>query len=149
MPSLIQESKELTAQLNEEKKDYEEKIENLETLDKTLDRINEKRKKESETIDALKKQKLELQDKYYGQMIDFTKKQYLMNDIKWIKEMKGKLQENEDRRQKIAEERKARQEAIQKEREERKQRELERKQREEERKQREIARQKEREATLR
>ena len=55
MPSLIQESKELTAQLNEEKKDYEEKIENLETLDKTLDRINEKRKKESETIDALKK----------------------------------------------------------------------------------------------
>ena len=149
LPQLIGESKELAKLLDEEKKDKEVKVETLEGLDKTLDKINEKRKKESEAIDLLKKQRLEVQDTYYGSMIDYTKYQYLTNDIKWIKEMKGKLEENEERKQKIAAERKERQDRINKEREERKQKEIERKEREEARRLRDIQRKKDEEESRR
>lgn len=146
---MIKTSKELQEILNTEKKDKEEKVENLENLDKQIDRVVEKKKKEQDEIDKQKLAKAELQDKYYGQMIDYTKYQYLVNDIKWMKEMKAKLQESEDRKQKIIQEKKEWAEKIAKEKEERKQKELERKQKEEERRLREIARKEEREANLR
>lgn len=149
LPQLIGESKELAKTLDEEKKDKEVKVEKLEDLDKVLDKINEKRKKESDEIEVLKKQRQEVQDTYYGSMIDYTKYQYLTNDIKWIKEMKGKLEENEERKQKIAAERKERQDRINKERDERKQIEVERKEREEARRARDIQRRKDEEESRR
>ena len=37
-------------------------------------------------IDKLKKTKNELQDVYYGKLIEFTKLQYLKQDVKWMTE---------------------------------------------------------------
>jgi hypothetical protein len=49
-------------------------------------------------INKNKTQKLELQDNYYGQMIDYTKYQYLVSDIKWMTEIKERLTEKENER---------------------------------------------------
>ena len=86
-------------------------------------------------IDKLKKTKNELQDVYYGKLIEFTKLQYLKQDVKWMTETQEKLKLREAEKQRIKEERQARIDAINKEKEERKQKEAERKQREEARKQ--------------
>ena len=86
-------------------------------------------------IDKLKKTKNELQDVYYGKLIEFTKLQYLKQDVKWMTETQEKLKLREAEKQRIKEERQARIDAINKEKEERKQKEAERKEREEARKQ--------------
>jgi chromosome segregation protein len=108
LPKLLQEGKELSELLDMEKKDKAEKIDNLENLDKQIDKTKDKRGTIQEEIEKLKVQKQELNDKYYGQMIDFTKYQFLVNDIKWMTEMKQKLQERQDVKAKIAQERKER-----------------------------------------
>lgn len=82
-------------------------------------------------------------------MIDFTKYQYLSNDIKWIIEVKERLQKNDEVKKAREQERKEYQERIKKERDERKQREVERKEREEARRLREIERKIEAEANAR
>lgn len=86
----------------------------------------------------MKKQKLELQDQYYGQLIEFTKYNYLQHDIKWMTEMRQKLLDGE----KIKSEREAKkQELIEKRRKEQEERDRlasERKEREEARKQKEL-----------
>jgi len=115
-------------------------MENLEGLDKQLDRVSEKKKKVNDQIDQFKAQKGELQNSYYGQMIDFTKYQYLTSDIKWMNEIRDKLQVRHDENKKRNLERKERADRIKKEREERKQKEEERKQNEEERKQKAVER---------
>jgi hypothetical protein len=86
----------------------------------------------------LRKAKNEAQDKYYGQLIEFTKLQYLMQDVKWMTEMKGKLQEKQNEYEKRQKERQDRIDAANKEKEERKKRDEERKQREADRKLKEV-----------
>lgn len=95
--------------------------------------MNAKRKKEQDEIDRLRTSKNELQDEYYGKMIEYTKLQYLIHDVKWMNEMKAKLLEKELERQRYIDEKQARLDKIKKEKEERAQREAERKQREEDR----------------
>lgn len=140
LPPIFEEIKLLQGEVDEERKDRTERTDTLDTLNKQLDRVSEKRKKSFDEIDRLRKNKQELQDKYYGQMIEFTKYQYLANDIKWMNEVQERLKVRDAERQQRENERKERIERIKKEKEERKQRELDRKQREEERKEREIAR---------
>lgn len=142
LPSILQETKELKAEVDENRKDHTDKMENLDSLDKQLDRVSEKKKKVNDEIEKLKDSKSELQNKYYGQMIDFTKYQYLTSDIKWMNEIKEKLQVREDEKLKRKLERKERADRIKAERAERVQKELERKQKEEERREREIERKK-------
>lgn len=120
LPAIFQELKELGEMMDEERKNREEKHENLENLNKQIDRVQEKKKKIFDEIDRLKKQKEELQDKYYGQMIDFTKYQFLVNDIKWMNEVQQKLRERDEERKKREQERQERIERIKKEKEERK-----------------------------
>jgi hypothetical protein len=55
----------------------------------------------------LKILKDELQDKYYGQMIEYTKYQYLVSDIKWMTEIQQRLKDKEAERIRREEERKA------------------------------------------
>lgn len=95
-----------------------------------LDKINERRKKDRDERDRLYKQKYDLKDAYYGALIDYSKQQFLVKDIKWMTEMQGKLKDRQAENERRDRERKERQERIQKEREERKRKEEERKQRE-------------------
>lgn len=53
-------------------------------------------------------------------MIDFTKFQYLVNDINWMNEMKGKVTEKEAEKKARNDERKAKKEKYEREKEERK-----------------------------
>lgn len=142
LPAIFQELKELNQLMDEERKNRDEKHENLENLNKQIDKVQEKRKRIFDEIDKLKKQKEEMQDKYYGQMIDYTKYQFLVSDIKWMTEVQQKLRERDEEKKKREQERLERLERIRKEKEERKQRELEKKQREEERRLKEIERKK-------
>ena len=71
------------------------------------------------------------------------------NDIKWIIDVKERLQKNDEVKKAREQERKEYQERIKKERDERKQREVERKEREEARRLREIERKIEAEANAR
>lgn len=125
-------------EVEEMRKTIEAKSEVREDFDKQLDKINEKRKKERDERDKLYKQKDQLQDAYYGDLIEFNKEQYLIKDIEWMNGVKEQVKEREEekakkkaeyeerveRRRKIAEEReRAKQERIQKE-QERKEREI-------------------------
>jgi len=149
MPGLIELAKKLQEEIDATRDQKKDLHENLENLDKQLDKTSDKRKTIQGEIDSLKEQRQALEDKYYGQMIDYTKYQYLVNDIKWMKEMQAKLQEKKDAKDRYAQERKERDEKRKREIEERKQQELERKQREEERRLKEQQRKAEREANLR
>lgn len=57
LPSIIRESKALQAEVEESRKHQEVKIGNLEDLDKQIEKLNEKRKKDQDEIDALRKSK--------------------------------------------------------------------------------------------
>lgn len=138
LPSIIKESKALQTEVDESRKNKEVTIGNLEDLDKQLDRLNEKRKKDQDEIDKHRTTKNELQDDYYSKMIEFTKYQYLVHDVKWMTEKKAEIMERELAFQKRKAEREERALKIKLEKEERKQKELERKQREEERRVKEI-----------
>ena len=60
LPAIIQESKALQAEVDSKKKDNAEVVESLDTIDKQIDKLNEKRKKDQDEIDRLRKQKSEL-----------------------------------------------------------------------------------------
>ena len=129
--------KKLQEEIEVIKSQQNQKTETKESFDKQLDTINERRKKLRDERDKLYKQKEELRDSYYGGLILYQKQQYLIQDINWMTEMQGKIQqreEEEDRRNKEYQERKDR---IAREREERKEREDARKQKEKEKKERE------------
>ena len=120
LPSIIKESKSLQAEVDESRKHKEITHGNLEDLDKQLDRLNEKRKKDQDEIDVLRTTKNELQDGYYSKMIEFTKYQYLVHDVKWMNEKKAEIMERELAFQKRKAEREERALKIKLEREERK-----------------------------
>jgi len=149
LPSIIKESKALQAEVDEARKNREVTHSNLEDLDKQLDRLNEKRKKDQDEIDKLRKTKNELQDAYYSKMIEFTKYQYLVHDVKWMNEKKAELMENQLAFEKRKAEREERALKIKLEREERKRQEEERKERIEAKKQKEIENKKKMEESLR
>lgn len=92
-----------------------------------LDRVSDKKKKIIDEIEKLKSNKNDLQNKYYGQMIEFTKYQYLCSDIKWMTDLQEKLKVREEEKQRRKQERQERIDRIKKEKEERKQKELEKK----------------------
>lgn len=96
LKGIYDEVKQLQNEVDEERKDREIKTENIDNLNKQLDRVSEKRKKDFDEIDKMRKQKQELQDKYYGQMIDYTKYQYLVNDIKWMNEVQERLKKQDE-----------------------------------------------------
>lgn len=113
-------------------------MENRESIEKELDKINERRKRARDDRDKLYQQKYELKDDYYGSLITFQKQQFLVKDIEWMTEMQGKLRQRKEIKDRRDKEYKERQERLQKEREERARKEEERKQRELEKKQKEI-----------
>ena len=86
LPAIIKESKALQIEVDELRKNKEVTVGNLEDLDKQLDKLSEKRKKDQEEIDVLRVTKNDLQDDYYSKMIEFTKYQYLVHDVKWMNE---------------------------------------------------------------
>ena len=92
--------------------------------------------------------KNDLQDDYYNKMIEFTKYQYLVHDVKWMSEKKAEIMERELAFQKRKAERDERANRIKLEKEERKQKELDRKQREEDRREKEIENKKKMEESL-
>ena len=83
--------KSLQAEVDAQKAVKGECADGLETINKQIESLQEKSKKDSDEIDKLKTQKATLQDEYYGSLIDFTKYNYLIHDIKWMTEMKQKL----------------------------------------------------------
>ena len=160
LPAILQEQKALQKEIDEQKKDKEIQVETLESLDKQIDRVKEKKVKDQDMVDQLKKDRVDLQDKYYGQLIEYSKLQYLIQDVKWMSDMKKKLVDTKaekDRRDAEWKAEKARRDAEwqakkdkeKKEREERKQREVERKEREEARRLKEQENKKEMEEQLR
>jgi hypothetical protein len=96
------------------------KTETKESFDKQLDDINALRKKLRDDRDKLYKQKEELRDAYYGSLIDFTKQQYLLQDITWMSDMQSKLKVRQDEKEKRDKEYQERRDRIAKEREEKK-----------------------------
>ena len=102
------------------KKGQDAKTETKETFDKQLDGINEKRKKVRDDRDKLYKQKEELRDVYYGALIDYSKQQYLLQDIAWMTQMQDNLRTRKAENDKRNLEYKERKERIQKERDEKK-----------------------------
>ena len=125
---------ELAKAMDEIRKTQTEKKQSKEEYDKVLDQIILKRKKDYDERDKLYKSRNEMKDKYYQQLIDYTKQQRLIDDIKWMEGVKQKLQQRKEEKEKRDQERKERYERIQKEKEERKRQEEERKQKELERK---------------
>ena len=86
----------------------------LEVIQKQIESLQEKGKKESDEIDKLKNQRAALQDEYYGALIEFQKYNYLKHDIEWMTEMQQKLldsdkikKEREAKKQELIEKRKA------------------------------------------
>mmetsp|Transcript_25153 Transcript_25153/g.38971 ORF Transcript_25153/g.38971 Transcript_25153/m.38971 type:complete len:84 (-) Transcript_25153:933-1184(-) len=79
-----------------------------------------------------------MHDQFYADFIVYQKQQHLIQDIKWMTDMREKLIARKAERDRIEQERKERKEKYEREKEERRKKEEERKKREEERKQREI-----------
>lgn len=117
-------------EVEEMRKTIEAKSEVREDFDKQLDKINERRKKERDDRDKLYKQKDQLQDAYYSELIEYNKEQMLIKDIEWMNGVKDQVrvreeekakkkaeyEERVERRRKEAEEReRIKQERIQKE----------------------------------
>ena len=86
----------------------------------------------------LRTSKNDLQDDYYSKMIEFTKYQHLVHDVKWMSEKQAEIDERELAFQKRKAARDERTLRIKLEKEERKQKEIDRKQREEDRREKEI-----------
>jgi len=120
LPKLIGTIKELQAEIEVLKATQTEKLESKETFDKQLDTINEKRKKDRDNRDKFYKSKDELRNTHYSALIEHTKQEYLLADIKWMTEMQGKLKERKDEKEKRDKEYKDRKAKIEKEREEKK-----------------------------
>ena len=95
LAQILEEIKTIQAELDDLKKNTEQKQETKESFDKQLDRINEKRKKERDERDKLYKQKDEIKEKYYTELILFSKQEFLLKDIKWMNETQSKLRERQ------------------------------------------------------
>ena len=91
LAQILEEIKTIQAELDDLKKNAEQKQETKESFDKQLDRINEKRKKERDERDKLYKQKDEIKEK----LILFSKQEFLLKDIKWMNETQSKLRERQ------------------------------------------------------
>lgn len=138
LPQIKSEMKKLQDEIDVLKKNQDVKTETKESFEKQLDGINERRKKMREERDKLYKQKEELQNNYYGALIDYSKQQYLLQDITWMTNMQENLKVRKAEKDKRDQEYNERKERIQKERDEKKRREEERKQREIARKEKEV-----------
>ena len=99
-----------------------------------MDGLSERRKKLRDERDKLYKMKDELKDGYYGQLINYSKEQFLIRDIDWMTGIKAQVVEREERKAKIEAERKERAERRKREIEERERLKQERIKKEEERK---------------
>lgn len=66
------------------KKDKNVQQTSREEFDKQIEKINEKRNKDRDEKDKLWKQRDELKDAYYGALIDYSKQQVMIKDIKWM-----------------------------------------------------------------
>ena len=100
IPKILQELKQLQVEIDEFKKHSESKNELLNEFDKNLERISDKKKQHWDEKDKLRKQKDELNDQYYDSLIKYSKFQYLLQDIKWMNEMKAKLVKSSEERKK-------------------------------------------------
>lgn len=60
--------------------------------------MSEKKQKIYDDIIKLREQRLEAENKYYGSMIDYTKYQYLVSDVKWMTGIKDQLVERDTER---------------------------------------------------
>ena len=78
LPDIKKQMKQLQDEIDVLKKNQDVKTETKETFDKQLDGINERRKKMRDERDKLFKSKEELQNTYYGALIDYSKQQYLL-----------------------------------------------------------------------
>jgi len=130
LPELRQEIAVLKKQIDEVEKTKDEQLKTFDEYNKILDAVNAKRKKESEEREKLLKQKDELRDGYYGQLIAHLKQQRLIKDINWVNEVQGNLRKRKEEEERRQREHQERQERIQREREERRKQEEERKERE-------------------
>lgn len=92
---ILEEIKLLQVEVDELRKNAEQKQETKESFDKQLDRINEKRKKERDERDKLYKQKDDIKEKYYIDLILYSKQEFLLKDIKWMNETQAKLRERQ------------------------------------------------------
>lgn len=120
LPRIKTEMKKLQGEIDVLKEGQTAKTETKESFDKQLDDINALRKKLRDDRDKLYKQKEELRDAYYGSLIDFTKQQYLLQDITWMSDMQSKLKVRQDEKEKRDKEYQERRDRIAKEREEKK-----------------------------
>lgn len=127
LPSVKSQMKQLQDEIDVLKKNQDVKTETKETFDKQLDGINERRKKVRDERDKLFKSKEELQNTYYGALIDYSKQQYLLQDITWMNTMQDNLKVRKAEKDKRDAEYKERKDRIAKEREDKKRREEERK----------------------
>ena len=89
--------------MDQQKKARDDKQESRETLEKELDKINERRKRARDDRDKLYKQKYELKDEYYGALITYSKQQFLIKDINWMNEMQEKLRKRKEEKRRLAE----------------------------------------------
>lgn len=149
LPKILQESKSLQAQIDGIKKGQEQKTDALTTFDNQLNKISDKRKQDWDAKDKLRKQKDELNDEYYGSLINYSKYQYLLSDIKWMSDMQKMLKDKQAQKQKYEDEKRARKEKYEREKEERKKKEEEYAQKQEERREKIAANKKAMEEGLR
>jgi len=125
LPKILQEVNTLQAQIDAIKKGQEQRTDTLTSFDNQLNKISDKRKQDWDAKDKLRKQKDELNDEYYGALINYSKYQYLLSDIKWMTDMQKMLKDKAAQKQKYEDEKRARKEKYEREKEERKKREEE------------------------
>lgn len=149
LPKILQEVNTLQTQIDAIKKGQEQRTDTLTSFDNQLNKISDKRKQDWDAKDKLRKQKDELNDEYYGALINYSKYQYLLSDIKWMTDMQKMLKDKAAQKQKYEDEKRARKEKYEREKEERKKREEEAAQRAAERKEKLAANKKAMEEGLR
>ena len=114
------------------KKTQEEALENKETIQKALDKINADRNAVREQIQDQRKAKDSLREVFYKKLLEFEKQQIEIKDIEWYTSIKTRVLEREDQRKQWEEEKSRRQEERKKRIEDAEKREEARRQKEEE-----------------
>lgn len=92
------------------KKTQEEALENKETIQKALDKINADRNAVREQIQEQRKAKDSLREVFYKKLLEFEKQQIEIKDIEWYTSIKTRVLEREDQRKQWEEEKSRRQE---------------------------------------
>ena len=95
LPEIKKQLRAINLEIDAMKKIVNVKKETHESFSKELEAINVKRQKARDERDRLFKEKNEIRDKYYTDMIHFSKQQQLVHDIKWMTEMQGKIKARE------------------------------------------------------